>query len=200
MALDRVPRSEVAIRLAAGLALLLGSFGCATGPSAKPAEPIKAPALTAATIGRYLDAQKREIATISDAKVAVKEERLLVTFPSDELFESGLPRLSEDAQERLGQLAQVLRRYPESDVAVRGYTDALGSEKANQRLSQDRAGSVTAYLSTAGVAAARLKALGFGEQYPVASNETDDGREKNRRIEIEIVPIQDALRGGGGGQ
>jgi outer membrane protein OmpA-like peptidoglycan-associated protein len=200
MALARRPRSDLAIPLAAGLALavLLGSGGCASAPRAKPAE--KPPALTAGTIGRYLEAQKQEIAAISKAKVVVREERLLVTFPSDEIFESGLPRLSEDGQERFGQLAQILRRYPESDVAVRGYTDSLGSEKANQHLSQERAGSVSSYLVTAGVAASRVKALGFGEQYPVASNDTDDGREKNRRVEIEIIPIQDSLRGGGGAQ
>jgi len=191
---DRFSRAVVATRLAAALAL--GVAACATPAKPPSSEPV--PQLTSATIARYLDAQKLEIAKISDVKVVRKEDRLLVTFSSEDLFESGLPRLSEDAPQRLGALAQTLRRYPESNVAVRGYTDSLGNTRANLRLSEERAGNVSGYLSSAGVDASRLKALGFGEQFPVASNDTDDGRQKNRRIEIEIVPVQDSLRDGGG--
>ena len=191
---DRFSRAALATGLAAALAL--GAAGCATPSKPPSSEPV--PQLTSATIARYLDAQKLEIAKISDVKVVRKEDRLLVTFSSEDLFESGLPRLSEDAPQRLGALAQTLRRYPESNVAVRGYTDSLGNTRANLRLSEERAGNVSGYLSSAGVDASRLKALGFGEQFPVASNETDDGRQKNRRIEIEIVPVQDSLRDAGG--
>jgi len=190
---DRFSRAVLATFLAATLALGIGA--CAT-PAKAPSEPV--PPLTSATIARYLDAQKLEIAKISDVKVVRKEDRLLVTFSSEDLFESGLPRLSEDAPQRLGALAQTLRRYPESNVAVRGYTDSLGNARANLRLSEERASNVSGYLSSAGVDSGRLKALGFGEQFPVASNDTDEGREKNRRVEIEIVPVQDSLRDGGG--
>jgi outer membrane protein OmpA-like peptidoglycan-associated protein len=193
MPADRISRAAVATRLAAALAL--GSGACAT-PAKPPPEPV--PPLTSATIARYLDAQKLELAKISDAKVVRKEDRLLVTFSSEDLFESGLPRLSEDAPQRLGRLAQTLQRYPESNVAVRGYTDSLGNARANLRLSEERANNVSGYLSGAGVAPSRLKALGFGEQFPVASNDTDEGRVKNRRVEIEIVPVQDSLRDGAG--
>jgi len=191
---DRFSRAVVATRLVAALAL--GTGACATPAKPPSSEPV--PQLTSATIARYLDAQKLEIARISDAKVVRKEDRLLVTFSSENLFESGLPRLSEDAPQRLGALAQTLRRYPESNVAVRGYTDSLGNARANLRLSEERASNVSGYLSSAGVDPNRLKALGFGEQFPVASNDTDDGREKNRRVEIEIVPVQDSLRDAGG--
>jgi outer membrane protein OmpA-like peptidoglycan-associated protein len=194
MAAVRPPRILVAFALGIGLELALGSLGCATAPKPPPG-PV--PALSSDTIARYLEAQKKELAGIKDAKVVRREELLLVTFPSEDLFESGLPRLSEDAPQRLGPLAQTLRRYPESNVVVRGYTDSLGNAKANLRLSEERATSVSGYLSSAGVDASRLRALGFGEQSPVASNDTDEGREKNRRVEIEIVPVQDSLREGG---
>ena len=191
----RISRLATPILPAGALALALAIGGCAAAPKPPPA-PV--PQLTSATISRYLDAQKLEIAKISDAKVVRQEDRLLVILPSEHLFESGLPRLSEDASQRLGALAQTLRRYPESNVAVRGYTDSLGNTKANLRLSEERANNVSGYLSSAGVDPSRLKALGFGEQFPVASNDTDDGRQKNRRVEIEIVPVQDSLREGGG--
>jgi outer membrane protein OmpA-like peptidoglycan-associated protein len=184
-----------AVALGAGLALAFGGSGCATQSAKPPPEPV--PALSSATLSRYLDAQKLELSKISDVKVVRKEDRLLVTVPSEDLFESGLPRLSEDAQQRLGPLAQTLVRYPESNVAVRGYTDSLGNTRANLRLSEERANSVSGFLSAAGVDPGRLKALGFGEQFPVAGNDTDDGRQKNRRVEIEIVPVQDSLREGG---
>jgi len=194
--MSRLLRAGIPIRLAAGAGAAL-ALACASAPSAPPKEK---PAPLSAGVARYLDTQKLEIAKISKSKAVVKEDRLLVTFPSEQLFESGLPGLSGGGADRVAALAQVLERYPESDVIVRSYTDSLGSAKANQRLSEERAASVTGALAAGGVATSRMKALGFGEQYPVASNDTDDGREKNRRIEIDIVPIQDALRAASGGR
>jgi outer membrane protein OmpA-like peptidoglycan-associated protein len=194
--MSRLSWARIPIRLAVGAGAAL-ALGCASAPSAPPKEK---PAPLSAGVARYLDTQKQEIAKISKAKPVVKEDRLLVTFPSEQLFESGLPGLSSGGAERVAALAQVLERYPESDVIVRGYTDSLGSAKANQRLSEERAANVTGALAASGVASSRMKALGFGEQYPVASNDTDDGREKNRRIEIDVVPIQDALRATSGGR
>jgi outer membrane protein OmpA-like peptidoglycan-associated protein len=145
-------------------------------------------------IGRYLDNQAREIDAIPDATVEQQADRLLVTFPGDTLFDSGSSTISPGAAQRLRSLAQTLNRYPASQVVVRGYTDSVGSEASNQRLSEDRANNVRNYLVDQGVAPSRITAMGFGEQFPVATNATEAGRQQNRRVEIEIVPRQDQLR------
>jgi OOP family OmpA-OmpF porin len=81
-----------------------------------------------------------------------------------------------------------MEAYPNLKIEVNGYTDALGSESGNLKLSQKRAKSVRDYLTSKGVAIDRIKAQGFGEQNPVADNGTPEGRQKNRRIEI--VPLE----------
>ena len=154
-------------------------------------------ALAGGLIGRYLDNQSREIDAIPDANVERQSDRLLVTFPGDTLFDSGSSSISPGAQQRLAQLAQTLNRYPESNVVIRGYTDSTGSEASNLRLSEDRANNVRNYLVSNGVSARRITAMGFGEQFPLASNASEAGRQQNRRVEIEIVPQQDQLREGG---
>jgi outer membrane protein OmpA-like peptidoglycan-associated protein len=151
-------------------------------------------ALTGGLIGRYLDNQQKEIDAIPDANVERREDRLLVSFSGDVLFDTGSARLSPGAQQRLGQLAQTLVRYPESNVIVNGHTDAVGDESYNLRLSESRAQAVANYLIGQGVAAQRLRAVGHGEQFPVASNATEAGRQQNRRVDIEIVPIEDQIR------
>jgi outer membrane protein OmpA-like peptidoglycan-associated protein len=150
--------------------------------------------LAGGLIGRYLDNQARELDAIPDADVERQSDRLLVTFPGDTLFDSGSSAVSPGAAQRLQSLAQTLGRYPASQVVVRGYTDSVGSEASNLRLSEDRANNVRNFLVNYGVAPSRITAMGFGEQFPLASNATDAGRLQNRRVEIEIVPQQDQLR------
>ncbi len=167
-------------KAAAGIAI-----GAATG------------ALAGGLIGRYLDNQAKEIDAIPDAAVQRQEDRLIVTFAGDLLFDSGSANVSPGAQQRLTQLADTLKRYPESRVVVKGYTDSVGSETLNQQLSDRRAQNVANYMIAQGVAPSRVTALGFGEQFPVATNATPEGRQQNRRVEIEIVPIQERLQQGG---
>jgi outer membrane protein OmpA-like peptidoglycan-associated protein len=150
--------------------------------------------LAGGLIGRYLDNQARELDAIPGADVERQADRLLVTFQGDTLFDSGSSSVSPGAAQRLQSLAQTLSRYPASEVVVRGYTDSVGSEASNLRLSEDRANNVRNYLVNHGVAPARITAMGFGEQFPVATNATEAGRQQNRRVELEIVPQQDQLR------
>ncbi len=145
-------------------------------------------------IGRYLDNQAREIDAIPDANVERQADRLLVTFPGDTFFDSGSSRINPGAAQRLNSLAQTLRQYPESNVVIRGHTDSTGSESANLRLSEDRANNVRNYLVNGGVSPSRITAMGFGEQFPLATNATEAGRQQNRRVEIEIVPRREELR------
>ena len=102
-------------------------------------------------------------------------------------FELNSDRLTFNARRVLLDVANALKQQAGLDVAVEGHTDSLGSDDYNQKLSQRRANAVIAYLVQQGIDATRLKAVGHGESRPVASNETADGREQNRRVEFKIV-------------
>lgn len=99
-------------------------------------------------------------------------------------FLAGSAELTRSSYATLDDIAQSLATYPEVKLEVRGYTDATGSSEVNQKLSQARAESVTAYLEKKGIAANRLKSIGMGPANPVASNGTLEGRVLNRRVEI----------------
>ena len=93
------------------------------------------------------------------------------------------------ARVRVGAVAAVLREYNQTVVEVAGHTDNIGGQAFNQGLSERRAAAVADYLSTRGVQSARIGTRGFGETQPIATNETEEGRAANRRVEIKIVPI-----------
>jgi outer membrane protein OmpA-like peptidoglycan-associated protein len=141
-------------------------------------------------VGWYLEKQKQEIDQIPDASVQQQGEALTVAFPGDVLFDSGSSSLAPGAYSRLDQLADTLNRYPDTDVIVKGHTDAAGSETSNQALSERRADAVRRYLISKGVASARITSIGFGESMPLVTNSTVEGRQQNRRVEIELRPNQ----------
>jgi outer membrane protein OmpA-like peptidoglycan-associated protein len=146
--------------------------------------------LAGAGIGHYLEKQQREIDQIPDANVQQQGEALLVAFPGDVLFDTGSSSLAPGAFSRLDQLADTLNRYPDTDVVVKGHTDAEGSEASNQALSEQRSDSVRRYLIGKGVSPSRINSIGFGESMPLVSNATMAGRQQNRRVEIELRPNQ----------
>jgi outer membrane protein OmpA-like peptidoglycan-associated protein len=150
-------------------------------------------ALAGGLIGNYLDKQAREVDAIPDAEVTRQEDRLLVVFPGDVMFDSGSSALSAGAYERLRSFADSVKRYPDTELVVKGHTDSQGSDSLNLKLSEERADTVRRYLVSQGVSASRVSAIGFGEQLPLASNDTEAGRQQNRRVEIEIRPSE-ALR------
>jgi len=146
--------------------------------------------LAGAGVGHYLEKQKQEIDQIPDANVQQQGEGLLVAFPGDVLFDTGSSSLAPGAYGRLDQLADSLNRYPDTDVVVKGHTDGSGTESYNQTLSEQRADAVRRYLIGKGVSPARITSLGFGESLPLATNSTAEGRQQNRRVEIEVRPSQ----------
>jgi outer membrane protein OmpA-like peptidoglycan-associated protein len=146
--------------------------------------------LAGAGIGHYLERQQQEIDQIPDANVQPQGEGLLVAFPGDVLFDSGSSALAPGAYGRLDQLADSLNRYPDTDVIVKGHTDGSGDDGYNQTLSEQRADAVRRYLIAKGVAPARITSVGFGESMPLATNSTAEGRQQNRRVEIELRPNQ----------
>ena len=114
---------------------------------------------------------------------------ILVNLPDGVTFDVGSATLKPSFRATLDQVAVSLRDYPDSLIDVYGHTDSSGSDAFNQRLSEQRAATVMNYLISRGVPAARLRSQGFGETMPVADNNTLDGRARNRRVEIKIVPI-----------
>jgi chemotaxis protein MotB len=139
------------------------------------------------------DRLSKEIAD-KEVKVEMLEKGLVITFVAEVLFDSGKASLREDSLEKLNKVSQVLQTVvPELSVGIEGHTDnepiKLSSWKSNWELSSARALSVLHQLEEkGGVAPKRLAAIGYGEYRPVASNDDSVGRQKNRRVEIVILP------------
>lgn len=139
-------------------------------------------------IGHYMDEQAAKIqADLEGAKVERVGEGILVTFESGILFDIDSYALKAATKENLNKLSATLNKYDETEVHVLGHTDNTGTEKYNASLSKKRAAAVHDYLVAKGVAASRLSDIGYGELDPIASNESVEGRELNRRVEIVIV-------------
>ena len=110
--------------------------------------------------------------------------RGLIVSMSDVLFDTGRYSLKPGAREKLAKVAGILLAYPGLNIEVGGYTDNVGGDDMNQRLSENRAGSVRDYLVQQGVATGSVSARGFGNTLPVASNDNSSGRQQNRRVEL----------------
>jgi len=140
-----------------------------------------------AGIGSYMDAQEEKLARIPGTTVErVGSDKLLVRFSSDVLFDTDSAILVADSRTTLDKVALVLKDFPKTAVVVEGFTDATGSNEHNQELSLRRAAAVSSYFVDGGVAAGRMTAIGYGEDHPVAGNDTDAGRQQNRRVAILI--------------
>ena len=141
-----------------------------------------------AIIGHQMDQQAKELQqNIPGATVARVGEGIAVTFESGLLYDFDSDVVRSSAAQNLGNLAASLNKYPNTDLLIVGHTDAVGTAEYNQGLSQRRATAAANYLASQGVAAARLRALGRGETEPLATNDTEAGRQLNRRVEIAIV-------------
>jgi outer membrane protein OmpA-like peptidoglycan-associated protein len=112
--------------------------------------------------------------------------RGLIVSMSDVLFDTGKYSLKPGAREKLAKVAGILLAYPGLNIAVDGYTDNVGGDDMNQKLSENRAGSVRDYLVAQGVGTNSVGATGFGNSSPVASNDNSSGRQENRRVELVV--------------
>jgi len=150
-------------------------------------------AAAGAGVGYYLDKQKQKLEQVPGTDVRVEEkdgkQQLVVTMKSALMFETDSFSITH-GQESLDGIAETLNEFPESRLIVKGYTDSRGTEEYNLQLSQRRAEAVKSYLVAKQVAPSRITAVGFGESFPVASNDTESGRLQNRRVEIEIIPTE----------
>ncbi|WP_042721100.1 OmpA family protein [Flavobacterium sp. B17] len=140
-------------------------------------------------IGSKMDKQAREIKeTLPGAEVERVGDGIKITLNESIVnFDFDSSALTSTAQNNLDKLAQVLTNNPDTNINIYGHTDSKGSDSYNMSLSERRANSVKTYLTGKGIASGRMFAKGEGESMPVASNDTDAGRAKNRRVEFAIT-------------
>lgn len=173
---------------AGGGAVVGAVIGKATGNTAAGA--IMGAALggvAGAFIGDYMDRQAAEMERdLEGARIERIGEGIKITFAGGILFDVDRADLRPEAQAELTKLARILGKYDDTNVMVEGHTDATGTEEHNMDLSVRRASSVGTFLAVQNVARERLSAIGFGELKPIASNETTEGRQQNRRVEVAI--------------
>lgn len=140
-----------------------------------------------AIIGNQMDKQAEELEVeIPGAVIERVGEGIQITFASGLLYDFDSSAIKPDARTNLQNLAISLKKYNNTDLLIVGHTDSRGAEDYNQDLSLRRANAASAYLATQGVSAARIFTSGRGELEAVATNETDAGRQMNRRIEVAI--------------
>lgn len=145
-------------------------------------------------IANYMERQemamRQALAGVEGANVQRNMNTLALTFTSDVMFDTGSAVLKAGAYDEINRVAQVMNQYPETTIQIAGHTDSVGAEAANQILSERRAEAVKNALSAQGVSAARMRTVGFGESQPIADNNSDAGRQMNRRVNITITPNQ----------
>jgi outer membrane protein OmpA-like peptidoglycan-associated protein len=140
-----------------------------------------------AIIGHQMDQQAKELEqNIKGAKVERVGEGIQVTFDSGLLFDFDSDAVRSDAAQNLRELARSLNKYGDSNLLIVGHTDSKGDDSYNQNLSLRRANSAASFLANEGVPRTRVSTSGRGESEPVATNDTDAGRQQNRRVEVAI--------------
>ncbi|MFP4471278.1 MAG: OmpA family protein [Bacteroidales bacterium] len=140
-----------------------------------------------ALIGNYMDKQAEEIRKdVEGAQVERVGEGIKLTFESGLLFGFDEYSLRAETRDDLDELAETLNKYDDTRILIEGHTDSRGTKSYNMKLSLNRAQSVENYLTENGVNGRRMSVKGYGETQPVASNDTERGRQKNRRVQIAI--------------
>lgn len=194
-----------AIGTAAGSALGLGigywidhNSDSNTGKIVGTSVGAAAGATVGALIGRKMDKTAAAAKEVEGAQVELVDVNgypaVKVTFKSGILFGYDSATLNDDAKASLAEFAGVLKNNLDADVAILGHTDNKGSEKANQSTSERRAKVVANYLVEQGAAASQIKdVLGMSYNQPVASNDTEDGRAQNRRVEVYLYASQEMI-------
>lgn len=140
-----------------------------------------------AAIGRRMDQQQKELQQIEGVEVTrTAEDEINVELRNDVLFDVDKSNLRPDSRSMLSEMSEVFVRYNDTTINVEGHADSTGSDQHNQVLSEQRADSVTDYLVDRGVSGRRIVTRGYGEDRPKESNDSPDGRQLNRRVEIRV--------------
>lgn len=151
-------------------------------------------AIAGGAIGAYTDRQERDLRAQGaggSLMVQRRGDEILLVIPAAGMFAGNDATIQPSYHQFLDRLAQTLSVYGQTYIDLYGHTDAAGSERVNLPLSQNRATAVADYLASRGVVRARIATQGFGGGQPLTGNGNADGRQRNRRIEIRIVPVND---------
>ena len=149
-------------------------------------------ALAGGGVGYYMDVQEKKLRDrMAGTGVTVTRmgDNITLNMPSNITFALNSADLNQQFFNALDGVSMVLKEYDKTVIEVAGHTDSSGSDQYNQALSERRAQAVAGYLGSHGVKTQRLITIGAGEAHPVASNDTEQGRSQNRRVELTIVPI-----------
>jgi outer membrane protein OmpA-like peptidoglycan-associated protein len=158
---------------------------------AEQAKALAASSATAADLARQeanLASEQAESLRrqLENLQLRQTESGVVVTL-GDVLFETGQSELREEAQASLVEVVDLLQSEPDKNIRIEGHTDSVGSAAGNLRLSEQRSRSVRDALVSLGVVGDRVVAVGMGEDFPIASNETEEGRSRNRRVDVILL-------------
>jgi outer membrane protein OmpA-like peptidoglycan-associated protein len=182
----------------AGIGALAGAvLGAATGDNSKERRKraligAGVGALTGAGVGAYMDRQEAKLrAQLQGTGVSVTRNGndLILNMPGNITFKTASADLNAGFFQVLDSVTLVLKEFDKTLIDVEGHTDNVGDDAYNQTLSVQRANSVGSYLQSHGVNSQRIVTMGVGESRPVASNDSADGRQRNRRVELKLAPI-----------
>ncbi|HET7609028.1 MAG TPA: OmpA family protein [Gammaproteobacteria bacterium] len=149
-------------------------------------------ALAGAGVGAYMDRQEARLrAELERTGVSVTRngDNITLNMPGNITFAFGSADLNASFYDVLNSVSMVLAEFDQTVIEIAGHTDSVGTEAANQALSERRAASVASYLGTRNVRTDRIITVGAGETRPIATNDTDAGRQANRRVELTLVPL-----------
>lgn len=144
-------------------------------------------------VGYYMDKQEAELRRKLEGtgvRVVRNGDEIELVMPGNITFDLNESSIKPSFSGTLESVALVLKEYNKTIIQIEGHTDSSGSDSYNQLLSERRASSVRDFLLNQGIEPKRTRAVGYGERYPVASNDTAAGREQNRRVELTLVPMQ----------
>lgn len=144
-------------------------------------------------IGYYMDrqeAQLRQKLEGTGVRVVRNGDQIELIMPGNITFDLNQTSIRGGFTNTLESVALVLKEFNKTIIQIEGHTDSSGSDSYNQLLSERRAGSVRDFLLNQGIESNRTRAVGYGERYPISSNDTSAGREQNRRVELTLVPMQ----------
>ena len=170
------------------------AIGAATGGDRGKRAGIGAAAgvLAGGAVGAYMDHQEsklREQLQGTGVSVTRVGDDLILNMPGNITFDVNQSSIRSDFYDVLNSVVLVVKEFDKTNIEVSGFTDSTGSDQYNQELSERRAASVGSYLTSQGIASGRVWTRGFGERNPVANNDTPEGRERNRRVELKLIPI-----------
>lgn len=154
-------------------------------------------AVVGGLIGNYMEQQRRDFEKLLAAEIAsgairvekLPDDRLLVGMTGATAFEVDSDQIQTGFYSTMDKISSVVNKYGKTQLSIAGHTDSTGSAAHNQELSERRADSVEAYLIADNVYPARLSAAGYGKNRPIASNDTEEGKRRNRRVDITIIAV-----------